>query len=283
MQRPNVFLKTVRDQRWAAFWYGLGLALMAALVVYIYPSYSDQLADIEIPEAMRALIGDVDYGTPEGFLAAEFLSWVPIVLAVFAVTSGTGALGGEEANGTLDLLLAQPISRARLTVEKLAGLLAATLAVAVLTYAGWLLSVPFVNIDVGLGDLALATANLVPLTLLLQSLACLASVTLSSRGVATGAVTAFAIASYFGNYMASLVDSLEPLRVVSVFHHYHGTEVLTDGVQWGGLALLLGLYVACSVMCVLAFQRREIGSGRSLSLRLFMRDGNGIMTRPAAD
>jgi ABC-2 type transport system permease protein len=262
MQRPSIFLQTLRNLRWQVFWYGIGLALMAALVVYVYPSYARQLADIDIPEAMRALIGDVDYGTGKGFLSAEFLSWVPIVVVVFAVMSGTGAIGNEEANGTLDLLLAQPISRRRVAIEKLGGLYAATVLVALITYIGWLISVPFVDIDVSLGDLAISTANLVPLMLVLQALACLASVTLSNRGVATGAVTAFAVASYFINYIASLVNALEPLSVVSVFHHYHGTEVLTDGVQWTGLVVLLVLCVVFSALTVAGLEQREIGGGQ---------------------
>jgi ABC-2 type transport system permease protein len=262
MRRPSVFLQTLRTLRWQVFWYGAGLALMAAFVVYVYPSYASQLADIDIPEAMRALIGDVDYGTGKGFLSAEFLSWVPIVVVVFAVMSGTGAIGNEEANGTLDLLLAQPISRRRVAIEKLAGLFAATALLALITYIGWLISVPFVDIDVSLGDMAVSTANLVPLMLALQSLACLASVTLPSRGVATGAVTAFAVASYFINYIASLVDALEPIRVVSVFYHYHGTEVLTDGVQWAGLVVLLVLCAVFSALTVAGLERREIGGGQ---------------------
>jgi beta-exotoxin I transport system permease protein len=263
MQRPSIFLKTLRDLRWQVFWYGLGMALMAALVVYIYPSYKDQFANFDIPEAMRALIGNVDYGTGPGFISAEFFSWIPIVVVVFAITSGTGALGSEEANGTLDLLLAQPVSRTRLAVEKLAGLLLSTLLIAAITFLGWLASIPFVTIDVSLGDLAVATLNLVPLIVLLQSLACLASVTLSTRGAATGAITAFAVASYFVNYIASLVDAIDPLRYVSVFYYYHGTDVLTDGLDWGGLALLLGLFAACSLLSVLAFQRREVGAAQT--------------------
>lgn len=262
MQRPSIFWKTLRDLRWQVFWYGLGLALMAALIVYIYPSYADQFAGFEIPEAMRALIGDVDYTTGTGFVSAEFFSWIPIVVAVFAITSGTGALGGEETNGTLDLLLAQPITRVRVAVEKLAGLLVASVLIVAITYVGWLVSVPFVDIEVGLGELAVATLNLLPLMLVLQALACLATVTLSSRGTATGAVTAFAVVSYFVYYLGALVDALEPVQVFSIFHHYHGTEVLTDGLQWPGLILLLGLYVGLCLAALRAFQRREIGGGK---------------------
>ena len=263
MQRPSIFIQTLRNLRWQIFWYGIGLALMAALVIYVYPSYASQLADFNIPEAMRALTGNVDYGTGAGFLSGEFLSWVPIVVAVFAIMSGTSAIGSEEANGTLDLLLAQPISRRRVAVEKLAALLVSTLLVVLITYIGWLISVPFVKIDVGLGDLALATVNLVPIMLVLQSIGCLASVSMANRGVATGAVTAFTVASYFVNYVASLVHAIEPLRLLSIFHYYHGTEVLTDGIQWFGLILLLALYVGFSILAVTGLERREIGGGQT--------------------
>lgn len=262
MRRPSILSKLLRDLRWQVFWYGLGLVLMAALIVYIYPSYSDQLAAFEIPEALRALIGEVDFGTPKGFLAAEFFSWIPIILAVFAITSGTAAIGGEESNGTLDLLLAQPVSRRRVAIEKLAGLLIASTAIVLIAYIGWLISVPFVDIDVGLGELAVATLNLLPLVLVLQSLACLATVMFASRGTATGAVTAFAVGSYFINFIASLVESIEPIRIVSVFHHYHGIDVLMDGVHWSGLGLLIALYVTFAVLTVYGFERREIGGGQ---------------------
>ncbi len=263
MRRPSIFIQTLRNLRWQIFWYGIGLALMAALVIYVYPSYASQLADFNIPEAMRALTGNVDYGTGAGFLSGEFLSWVPIVVAVFAIMSGTSAIGSEEANGTLDLLLAQPISRRRVAIEKLAALFVSTLLVVLITYIGWLISVPFVKIDVGLGDLALATVNLVPIMLVLQSIGCLASVSMANRGVATGAVTAFTVASYFVNYVASLVHAIEPLRLLSIFHYYHGTEVLTDGLQWFGFILLLALYVGFSILAVTGLERREIGGGQT--------------------
>jgi beta-exotoxin I transport system permease protein len=271
MRRPSIFYKTLRDLRWQVVWYGLGLALMSAFVVYIFPSYSGQLADIELPEAMRAMIGDVDYGTAKGFVSAEFLSWTPLVLVVFAIVGGTGTLAGEEANGALDIVLAQPVSRTRVAIEKLAGLLVATLQICAIIYAGWLISVPFVNIDLGLGDLAAATLSLVPLIVFFQAFSMWAGVTLPSRGLATGTAVALAVASYFVFYIANIVDALKPIQQLSVFYHYHGTEVLTDGVDWGGQALLVALYLVFAGWTLLSFQRRDLGVSASFKLRLWPR------------
>lgn len=271
MRRPSIFYKTLRDLRWQVVWYGIGLGLMSALVVYIFPSYSGQLADIEIPEAMRAMIGDVDYGTAAGFVSAEFLSWTPLVLVVFAIMGGTGTLAGEEANGSLDIVMAQPVSRVRVATEKLAGLLVATLEICGIIYIGWLVSVPFVDIDLGLGELAVATLSLVPLIAFFQAFSMWAGVTLPGRGLATGTAVALAVLSYFLYYLANIVDALEPLQQLSVFYHYHGTSVLTDGVQWGGQALLVALYLLFAGWALLSFQRRDLGVSASFKLRLWPR------------
>ena len=254
----SVFQKTLRDYRWQVFWYGLGLALLCALVVYIYPSYRAQLESFDIPEALQALIGEADYSTPAGFLTAEFFSWGPIVVLVFAIMAGTAALAGEESNGTLDLLLAQPISRRRLVLEKMAGFAVSALAIALLVNAGWLISVPFVDIDISLATLLAATLVMVPPVLLVGALAMWASATLSNRKTATGLVTGFVVASFFINYLAELVDVLEPLRWLS-FNHYQNTTVLTEGFNLPNAAVLLLATALFALLAVRAFERRDIG------------------------
>ncbi len=267
MRLPSVLAKTVRDLRWQVFWYGAGIALMGVLVVYIYPSYKAQLADFQIPEALKAFVGSADYTSPEGFLTAEFFSWTPILLVIFAIMAGTSALAGEEANGTLDLLLSQPISRRRLALEKMAGFAASSVVVAAIICIGWPISVPFVDISIDWGRLLIATFNLIPLTLFFGVLAMWAGAALSNRRAATGLVTAVAVVTYFVNYLAALVDVLKPLRWLSPFHYYNGTNILSAGIDWPKLAVLIVLIVLFAVLTVVAFERRDVGV-RTSGLRL---------------
>ncbi|HXH20808.1 MAG TPA: ABC transporter permease subunit [Dehalococcoidia bacterium] len=256
----SVFGKGLRDLRWQVFWYGLGFALLAALVVYVYPSYREQLADFDIPEAFEAFLGEsADYRTAEGFLTAEFFSWAPILLVIFAIMQGTNMLAGEEAAGTMDLLLSQPLSRTRLLFEKLAAFVAGTLGIVLLTILGWALSTPFTDIEVSEVDLVIATLNLMPITLFFGAFSLMASVSLPSRGQATGVATALAVATFMLNYLASLVDLLEPLRWLSPFHYAATTTVLTNGMDWPKVAVLMALFAAFTAAAVWAFERRDIG------------------------
>ena len=276
MRLPGIFCKTLRDLKWQVFWYGMGLGLLAALVVYIYPSYKDQLADFDIPDAMRALIGDVDFSSGSGFLSAEFLSWAPVLVVVFAIMAGVSAIAGEEANGTLDLLLARPISRTRVALEKVAGLVVAVFGIAAICYIGWLVSVPFVEIDVSLWRLFIATFNMVPLMLFFVALSMWAGVTLPDRRAASGFATAVAVASFFTNFVANLVASLETLQYVSVFYYYD-VDALAGGLDPAKLAVMLGLALAFFMLMLGSFQNREVGvGGHGLSLpRLSLRRDQG--------
>lgn len=267
MARLAVFWKALRDLRWQVTWYSLGLATMAVLVVLIYPSYKDQFAEFELPEAMKAFLGeDVDLGTPEGFLASEFFSWMPILLVVFAITAGTSLLAGEESAGTLDILMAQPVSRNSILLQKVAGYCCALAAIIAVTCVSWYASVPLVDMDVSLGRLTVATVNLAPLAVAFGCFALWASVTLPGRGLATGLTTAVAVATFFMEYISKLVEGLEPLAWLTPFYYSNAPGTITQGIDWPKLAVLVALSGLFLILSLAAFQRRDIGVGGSITL-----------------
>jgi ABC-2 type transport system permease protein len=256
---PSIFLKAMREQRVMVLGFGLGSALMAALVLGIYPSYREGLSDIEIPPALKALFGDIDLTTANGFLSAEFFSWIPVLLVVYAIIQGTGVLAGEESNGTLDLLLAQPISRTRLFIEKAFSIIVGTLIIVALILPGWLIPYAAADIDVALGRLLVATAAMAPLVLAFAALSLLAGCLLPTRRDAATAIVAVAVVSYFVNSLGQAVEVLEPLRPASLFFYYRAEKVLVPGVDPAGVAVLLGTAVVAGGLALAAFQRRDLG------------------------
>ena len=118
----SVGAKTLRDYRRSLVWWGLGVVGFVALYAAIYPTVRD-LPDIDdlldsYPEALRAFIGasgDLDLSTPEGYLKTEAFSFLlPLLFLIFGIGAGAAAIAGEEEHGTMELLLAQPLSRRRL-------------------------------------------------------------------------------------------------------------------------------------------------------------------------
>jgi len=262
----NVFLKTLRDMRRAIAWWSLGLAVMTTLIVAVYPTVRDNpelnQAVEDYPEALKAFIafgGEVDYGSSVGYLGSELFSFmVPLLLLVAAIGAGARAIAGEEEQGTLDLLLSNPLSRRRLALEKL-GALAAELAVlSLVLWLSLLAGAAAVGMEVSAGHLAAATASAALLALAFGAIALLVGASSGRRGLAIGLTAAGAVAAYLVSSLAVLVDFLRPLRPASPFYHYAASDPLRHGLALDHAGLLLLLAATAAALAPLVFERRDL-------------------------
>jgi ABC-2 type transport system permease protein len=243
---------------------------MAALIVAIWPSYRETLQNLELPPAFEAFLGEMDIATPEGFLAAEFYSWIPILLIVYAIIQGTGAVAGEEGGGTMDLLLAQPVSRASMLAQKIAAFVIGLTAVVLVGEVGFVATVPFIDIGgVTVGDTLIASLNMIPVTLLFYGLSLWAGSVAPSRGVAAGALTGIVTVAYFVYTISNGVESLAWLKYATPFYYYGGGEPLRDGFDWPAVGLLLGLSALLVAAAFATFQARDVSTGASSEFDLF--------------
>lgn len=262
MRVPSIFAKTLRDQRWQILGFGMTLALVAALDVAIWPSYRDTLQNLEIPPALQALLGtELSLATPAGFLSSEFFSWTPILLMVYAVIQGTGAIAGEESAGTIELLLSQPVPRCSVLLQKAAAVSIGTMLILAIAYGGFAVTVPFVSIDVSLVDIAAAVVNILPITLLFFGLALWLGAYAPSRGLAAAITVGVATAAYVMNTFAVGVEALRGLRWATPFYYYGSGLPLVQGVRWWHFGLLTGIALGFFVLSLWAFERRDIATG----------------------
>ena len=68
-----------------------------------------------MPATLRSLFAatGADMSTPVGYIQIELMSFMgPLLVILYAVLAGSAAVAGEEDRHTLDLLLANPVSRA---------------------------------------------------------------------------------------------------------------------------------------------------------------------------
>ncbi len=266
--RLNVIEKTLRDQKWQIVGFGIAFFVMAALIVYIWPSYRVTVASIQLPEAIQALLGsDLAYSTAPGFVSAEYFSWIPILLIVYTIIQGTGAIAGEEGSGTIDLLMSQPLTRAGMTIQKTVAICAGSAAIAGFGFLGFLLSVPFVDIDLSLKGAFLASANMLPMALLYYALSLWFGSVLPNRTYAAGAAIALATAGYFVNTIASAVPNLSGLKYASPFYYYGAGLPLVDGLDWPHVGLLLAIGALFVALTIRSFSRRDITIGGASNLR----------------
>ncbi|MCL5962445.1 MAG: ABC transporter permease [Chloroflexi bacterium] len=261
----SLFSKTLWDERWAVAGFGLGLAVLAAMMVAIYPSVAagpqfGQLIE-SYPSAIRSMfVGSIkDFNSLAGFLNLEFFNLMyPMILAIFIVLLASGFVAGEEDNGTMDLLLSVPIPRWRVVAEKYAASTMGIAVIGLLTVIGLEVGAVLVGVSLGLGQAVAGSFGVMPLILAISGYCTLFSCVIRHRKTAALAAAGLTLVFYFANALAPLVKELETVRQISVFYYVDSYENLTSGVNWANAGLLLGFAAILIAASITAFQRRDI-------------------------
>jgi ABC-2 type transport system permease protein len=261
----SVALKAFFDQWHGTVGLGAFMAAYAGFIVAIYPSIAAiaELREIfdRLPEAFRALFapGGIDITTPEGFIGAEFFSIIgPLLFFGYSIAIGAGATAGEEERGTVDLLMALPVSRGRVLLEKYVALVVGTALLGVALLAGMALGSVVVGLELRYEGLVAIVASAVLLSLLFGTLALFLGGLTGRRTFSIGVAFGAAIASYFVYSFSELVEALEPLRPLSAFTYYIGGDPLGSGLDPLDVAVLTGATVVLLVLALATFRRRDL-------------------------
>lgn len=273
MSRFPIARKAFWDARVTAIGGGLLSFSLALMYVLMFPWVQDAFEGIELPAIYESFGGGAGSITePAGFLATEYFSFVPLVIIIFAVVAGTAATAGEESAGTLDLLLAQPVTRRRVVMEKAAGLTAAVSVAMVAGAPGAWIGQLIVDFDLAPWRILLAMVLTVPLVLLFLAIAMFAGATLPNRAAAVVLTTAAAVAGYVLQTLGLLVTQLEDARKLTPFYWAEASEVLVGDINPFRPLLLLVPAAAILVLTLVAFERRDIASGaREVGWRRWLR------------
>jgi ABC-2 type transport system permease protein len=221
-------------------WWLIGVLALVAFTVMLYPSVRGQ-SEIEdlmagLPDAMKAMIGydaAIPLTSPAGYLHARLFSTLaPLLLIVFGIGVGAQAIGGAEEDGHLEPLLANPVTRRRVAVERyLAGAVLLAVLVVAMAAATLALAVGFDAMGgVSAAGLIGASVAAGALALLHQSLAYAIGAATGRRGPAVGVAAAVAIAGYLVHSLLSLVPALTALRFVTPWYWYLQRNMLAEGV-----------------------------------------------------
>jgi ABC-2 type transport system permease protein len=217
----------------------------------------------DLPASVKAFVGTqtgVSLLSPAGYLHGRFFTTlVPILLLIFAVSAGARAIAGAEDEGTLEMLLANPVSRRRVAVERYAGVVALVFALGLATFVSLLaLAPPFGLLrGIAVGRLAAAVLAATSLAIFHASLAFAAGAALSGRSRAIAVPVVVAVAGYIA---FGLVNSgvATILRFVTPWWWYMSRNILASGLSPEAVVVPLALSVVLAALGVAAFERRDL-------------------------
>ncbi len=261
----ELMTKSLRDNRGSTIGWGIALVASVLLQLAVYPAVRDAAGEFEklldsYPESFKALFNvRQSLASGVGYLQGEvFGVLAPLVLLGIAIGQASRATAGEEKAHTLDLLLANPISRPRLLLDKAAAVLVSVTLVTVGFGVVLLVGNGVAGLGVPWPDLVLAVVASAVVALPFGALALLVGVLTGRPGLAVAVPVGLGLLTYLLNALSALSEGIHPWRVLSPFHHAAVNDALTGSPNWLGLAGLLVLTAVLVAGAALAFERRDV-------------------------
>lgn len=259
-----MFLKSLRDNRRGYLGWSVALTAVAAMYASFWPTLGQNpeltKAMDSYPQSLKEALNLQDMSKPENYLGTSvFGLLVPILLAVFAIAAGTKAIASDEEAGTLDLVLAHPVTRVKLALQRL---LAIATALTLITGLMWLvvtaLRGPSEFTSVSPGRILAVCVQLAFFGLFFASLAYAVGAWTGRKGLAIGAGAAVAVLAYLSDSFLPQVDGLKWIERFSPFEWYLGNEPLKNGISGTSLLIFAGLSAVFIALGTWRFNRRDV-------------------------
>jgi ABC-2 type transport system permease protein len=261
-----LFVQTWRFQRVKLAIVCIGLVIWSALLPIVYGTFGQTFKSIIdsglIPKQLTQF-GGGDIFSLSGSMALGAIHPISLILnSIFAAGFATSAVAGERQRGTLEVLLARPLSRRTVYL---------TLLIAVLGFVALSIAASVVGAVAGSaiggvsGELETSRLPLFWLNgfLLFGAIAAVglaASVTFDRLTPAIGITVGFTVVSYFLEVLGTFWPDARWLQSYSVFHYFNAKQVLEGTVDMTSLALLAGVGAAAIVWALVVFPRRDLAA-----------------------
>lgn len=236
------------------------------LIPVIYTGFSDMIRDLAnsgaFPEellnfgsgSLFNLPGAVTLGTQHPIAIA--------MLAVFAIGATSTAIAGERQAGTLEVLLARPVSRRAAFASMAVGLLLVVGVVLAALLSGFFVGAAVQGVldELPIEHLPVLWANGFLLWGAFATFGLAASVSFDRPGPAIGLSLAYLLVNYFFEILGSLWLEVEWTQEYSLFHHFQPSEILAGELDPVDVLILGIAFVVPLVYALIVFPRRDLAA-----------------------
>jgi ABC-2 type transport system permease protein len=258
----RISMKTISDNQGLLIITSYVMFLMMGLLMGpMYLAIDDTLSSFmdNAPAALMALVGNADMGTPEGWYQGETFSiMAPAAVILVTAAIGAKALAGEEADRTMGLLLANPIRRSTVVIEKTIAMVIGAVVVGLFTYLGVMGGSLIAGLGMSWGDVGAISLLVTLLGLVFGAFTLFLGAVTGRARIAVSVTVGVAFACYLVDGFFALSETLAPWKRLTPWHYYLSSDPLDNGLNWLHAGILTGLFVALVAASIVAFERRDV-------------------------
>lgn len=262
----RVLRQTLRWQRTRLLVVLLAAAGWGVLIPVIYTAFSDAMRELAnsgaIPDELLNFGSGSLFTLPGAITLGLQHPLALAMIGIFAIGASATAIAGERARGTLEVLLARPISRNALYVSVLVALLLVVLLVMSAILGGMVGASVGLGIgdELNLGQVPVVVLNGFMLWASFTTFGLAASVSFDRPGPALGITLAWVLAHYFLEILGSLWTDAAWTQDYSLIHHFNPGAILTGDLAAIDLAIVAVAAIVPVVYALLVFPRRDLAA-----------------------
>ncbi len=266
----TLLIKTIQKNLIGLLIYTIISASFVWMYVAMWPSFSKEsekfleLADAYPEALMKAMNIDIMsmFGSLEGFIAGEHFSIVwPIILIILTLSYASSAIAGEVEKGTIELLLAQPISRLKIFLAKYFSGLA---IIAAFIFLSNFSVIPFAllhNVDYRIQHYLTISILGFLFAFAIYGICIMLSSFSSSKGKPMAVAGGLLIIMYALNVFSAFQESVENLKYASFFHYYDfAAAAIYNQLDTLNIAVFLAVGIITATIGAIVFVKRDIAT-----------------------
>lgn len=279
----NVFSKTVQD-RWVGMTVGtVSLVALLFLGMIAYQDIGDLSLYQDMPESLRSLMGiPADADVASLAYNAILGSYGAFVIAGLAISIGAAAIAGEERQGSMGILLSNPLSRTKVLLSKAGSLVLLVGVAAIVLWASAIAMPTVLDVDITGMHVGAFVLHLGVSSLFYGVLALAIGAWTGRNGLASGTSAGVMVLSFLAVGLLPLVDSLANLAKVFPWYYFSGSDPLINGIDWLHIAVLLSMSVLLVLLGLVGLNRRDL-RGKSVGTNMMDRLRSNSLTHSVVD
>jgi ABC-2 type transport system permease protein len=258
------FTKWLWDARRSILGWSIAVAAVGSMYASFWPTFDDpdmQELIANYPSEIMEALNYTEIATAAGYLNATVYGLVvAMLMIVYAVSSGTRMIAGDEEAGTLDLILVHPVGRVRVALARyLAFVVSVGVISLILLVVMLAISVPAKLTSIPLENLVAMHLHLLFFGALFGAVTFAVGTASGSRVLALSIGAGVAVLGFAANGVLRQIEGLEWTKDLSPFDWLNGSAPLTNGVHVIDLAVMALLSAILVGFGLWAFDRRDIG------------------------
>lgn len=264
----TIFIEQLkRSWRQILYWGGglAGLAFFMSMILQdssMAESYADLLG--QFPPVLVNALGLEEasqLAEPEGFLSFAAFMYGSIIMAVFAVMAGLNIIANDEDSGEMNVMLALPIPRWRIIVEKFLAYIIVIVGITLMLYLGIWIGSMITPVEINMGKMFTGSVNLIPAGISIMGITVFVTSLFANKMISTGIAAAFVMGSYVLNVAGEVVQEGtlgDTLSGFSIWHYFETQAVVFNGINPANVVLLVGIGIVGMFAATFFFERRDV-------------------------